>query len=51
MPASFEDADLRYRHTTTGDVGRFTGTEWIERAGRIVYEGSFAGGLVDQRGG
>jgi len=35
-----------YVDTSTGEVGRFEGREWIERAGVRVYELVYHGGLI-----
>ena len=44
----FEHAvdDLHYVDTNEGDFRLFHGKEWIERAGQIVYELRYHGGLV-----
>ena len=38
--------EYRYLDTNAGDVGRFTGEEWIEHEGRRVYELRYFGGLI-----
>jgi len=38
--------DLTYRDTSTGDLTRFTGREWIDRAGERVYELIYHGGVI-----
>ncbi len=37
-----------YTDTNTGDVARFSGTEWITRRGERVYELAYEGGLVKE---
>ena len=39
---------LTYVDTSEGDVTSFTGREWIDRAGRRVYELVYHGGLVKE---
>ena len=36
----------RYLDTNAGDLGRFTGEQWIEHEGRRVYELRHFGGLI-----
>jgi hypothetical protein len=40
------DGDCAYRDTSTGDLSWFNGREWIDRAGKIVYELYYHGGLI-----
>jgi hypothetical protein len=49
--STFAEGELRYRCSYRGDLGRFAGHEQIGRRRRRVYEGTFAGGLVDRRRG
>jgi hypothetical protein len=41
-----QQADLTYYDTSTGDLTRFTGQEWIEKAGEKVYKLVYHGGLI-----
>jgi hypothetical protein len=38
--------ELRYVDTSEGDFQLFHGKEWIERAGQVVYELRYHGGLI-----
>jgi hypothetical protein len=40
------DGDCGYHDTSSGDVGWFQGREWIDRAGKTVYELFYHGGLI-----
>jgi Domain of unknown function (DUF5680) len=40
------DGDCRYRDTSNGDFSWFQGREWIDRAGKTVYELFYHGGLI-----
>ena len=40
------DGDCDYHDTSVGDATWFQGREWIDRAGRTVYELHYHGGLV-----
>jgi hypothetical protein len=40
------DGDCAYHDTSTGDTTWFQGREWIELAGRTVYELYYHGGLI-----
>lgn len=40
------DGELTYNDTSVGDVAFFTGREWIERDGTLVYELHYHGGLI-----
>ncbi|MBN1312272.1 MAG: hypothetical protein JXB30_12710 [Anaerolineae bacterium] len=40
------EGDLHYVDTNEGDVRFFTGKEWIDRNGEIVYELVYHGGIV-----
>jgi hypothetical protein len=40
------DGDCAYHDTSAGDATWFQGREWIDRAGRIVYELHYHGGLI-----
>ena len=42
----FAVGDSTYTDTNTGDVRSFTGTEWIVRRNRKVYELFYHGGLI-----
>ena len=42
------EGDLTYVDTNEGDVQFFTGREWISRAGEIVYELVYHGGIVKE---
>ena len=38
--------DSRYVDTSDGDLASFTGREWIEREGTVVYQLVYHGGLI-----
>ncbi len=40
------DGDCDYHDTSTGDFSWFQGREWIDRAGKTVYELFYHGGLI-----
>ena len=40
------DGDCSYSDTNAGDATWFQGREWIDRAGRTVYELRYHGGLI-----
>ena len=42
----YREGDLTYVDTNTGDAGYFTGREWISRAGEVVYDLVYHGGLI-----
>jgi hypothetical protein len=42
------DGDLTYVDTNEGDVQFFTGREWISRAGEILYELVYHGGVIKE---
>ena len=50
-PHTFAEGNLRYRCSFEGNLVRFAGHEQISRRRRRIYEGTFAGGLVDRRDG
>jgi hypothetical protein len=37
---------LTYHDTSQGDLTRFTGREWIEKEGQLLYELTYHGGLI-----
>lgn len=46
-PESYVDEPFAYRAAASGDIGRVSGTETIEREGSVVYRGRFAGGRIE----
>jgi hypothetical protein len=40
------EGDLHYVDTNEGDIRFFTGKEWIDQSGEIVYELVYHGGLI-----
>lgn len=42
------EGELTYIDTNDGDVSFFTGREWIQRDGEIVYELVYHGGLIKE---
>lgn len=47
-PNLFEESDLRYVNSLSGDIEKFSGVEKIYQGEDCVYEASYMGGLVDQ---
>jgi hypothetical protein len=47
-PAAHQGAGWVYSGQTSGDIGRFSGSEQIEVAGTMVYRADFIGGWVDR---
>jgi len=42
----YAEGDLAYHDTSSGDLTHFSGREWIEREGEVVYELVYHGGLI-----
>jgi hypothetical protein len=47
-PTKFKEGDYQYSNEYKGEVDSFSGQELIEHNGKIIYEASYIGGLVDQ---
>ncbi|MFA7117943.1 MAG: DUF5680 domain-containing protein [Sphaerochaetaceae bacterium] len=47
-PIEFKEGDYQYSNEYHGEVDNFSGQEFIEHNGKIIYEASYIGGLVDQ---
>ena len=50
-PESFREGNYHYRNALKGTVENFSGKEQISKNAEVVYQASYIGGLVDQRGG
>jgi len=48
-PAEFIEGAYKYVNEYIGEVDSFSGKEFIEYEGKIIYEAKYIGGLVDQR--
>jgi hypothetical protein len=48
-PAEFIEDTYKYVNEYIGDVDNFSGKEFIEYEGKIIYQAKYVGGLVDQR--
>lgn len=48
-PERFKDKNYIYKNDRKGDIENFSGRERIYDNSKLVYEGMYAGGLVDQR--
>lgn len=42
----YSEGELTYVDTNQGEVGFFTGREWISREGKVVYELIYHGGMI-----
>lgn len=45
-PEKFEEGDMRYESTLSGDIKDFSGNEKIFIAGKLVFEQNFIGGII-----
>jgi len=50
-PESYQEGNYHYRNAWKGTVEKFSGKEQILKNTKVVYQASYIGGLVDQRGG
>lgn len=50
-PQEFIQGDFVYRNKWEGELGRFSGEETIEQAGKLIYRADYRGGEVDKRRG
>jgi len=50
-PEKFKEGNYVYNNSWKGDIGNFSGKEKIHKNERLIYEGIYVGGLVDQRKG
>lgn len=48
-PVEFVNGAYKYVNEYSGEIENFSGKEYIECDGEIVYKASYIGGLVDQR--
>lgn len=48
-PVEFVNGGYKYTNEYVGEVNSFSGKEFIEHEGKIVYEAKYIGGLIDQR--
>ena len=46
-PVNYQKDDWKYNNSTEGELGRFTGTEEIHRAGVLVYKCHYHGGFIN----
>ena len=47
-PIEFKEGDYQYNNEYRGEIDSFSGQEFIEYNGKIIYEARYIGGLVDQ---
>jgi hypothetical protein len=48
-PKEYTEGEYTYTNTWSGDVERYSGKEQITQGGKLIYEASYMGGLVDER--
>lgn len=48
-PKKYQQNDLEYINTFSGNLENFSGEEIIKFKGKEIYQAKYAGGLVDQK--
>jgi len=48
-PKNYNENNLSYINSFTGDIDNFSGEETITQDGKEIYKAKYIGGFVDQR--
>ena len=48
-PKEYQEGELTYRNTWSGDVERYSGEEQITLGEKLIYQANYLGGWVDHR--